>query len=49
MFYLACTRFNCITWQENTNYKTKNNINGIIYGVPITIYNKYPLILFYLL
>lgn len=43
MFYLACTRFNCNTSQENINYKIKNNIKGILYGVPILIYNKYPL------
>ena len=43
MFYLACTRFNCNTLQENIHYKTKNNMKGILYGVPIPIYNKYPL------
>jgi hypothetical protein len=43
MFYLACTRFNSNTWAQNINYKNKHNIKGVIYGVPIQIYHKYPL------
>ena len=43
MFYLASTRFKTETWIQNINYKQKYNIQGVIYGVPIEIYNKYPL------
>ena len=43
MFYLASTRFKTQTWVENITYKDKHNILGVIYGVPIEIYNKYPL------
>ena len=43
MFYLACTRFNSSTWTQNMEYKNKHDIKGVIYGVPIQIYNKYPL------
>lgn len=43
MFYLACTRFNSSTWIQNMDYKNKHDITGVIYGVPIQIYNKYPL------
>ena len=43
MFYLASTRFKTNTWDENIQYKINNNINGVMYGVPIEINNKYPL------
>lgn len=43
MFYLASTRFKTNTWDENIKYKMKNNINGVIYGVPIEINYQYPL------
>jgi hypothetical protein len=43
MFFIASTRFNNSTWNENINYRTKYSINGAIYGVPIKIYEKYPL------
>ena len=43
MFYIASTRFNDSTWNENHEYRTKNNIKGAIYGVSIKIYKKYPL------
>lgn len=43
MFYLACTRFNNNTLQQNIAYKNKSDIKGAIYGVPIQIYHKYPL------
>jgi hypothetical protein len=43
MFFIASTRFNESTWQENINYRIKNSIKGAIYGVSIKIYEKYPL------
>ena len=43
MFYIASTRFNNFTWDENTKYRKKYNIKGAIYGVTIKIHDKYPL------
>lgn len=43
MYFIASTRFKTETWEQNLNYKKKNNIKGVIYGVPIEINNKYPL------
>jgi ribosome biogenesis protein Nip4 len=43
MIYLASTRFKTHTWEQNINYKNKNNISGVIYGVPLEIFSKYPL------
>ena len=43
MFYLACTRFDDKTWIENINYKEKEKMKGVIYGVSIKINEKYPL------
>jgi hypothetical protein len=42
MIYLATTRFNETTFQENQTYTSKNNINGVIYGSPLQINKKYP-------
>lgn len=41
MFYLACTRFNNITYDENINYRSKYNEN-VIYGSTLKIRDKYP-------
>lgn len=43
MIYLASTRFDDKTWIENINYKQREQINGVIYGVSIKINEKYPL------
>ena len=43
MFYIASTRFNNKTWNENNNYRLKNKWKGAIYGVTIKIHEKYPL------
>ena len=43
MFYVASTRFKTDTWNENMSYKSKYNIDGVIYGVPIQIKVNYPL------
>lgn len=37
MLYIATTRFDTDTWKENCNYKTKHNIDGVIYGTNIRI------------
>jgi len=42
-FYLASTRFKTETWDQNYSYKIKHNINGVIYGCPMPINEKYPL------
>jgi len=34
MYILATTRFNTETWQENTDWRKKNNHKGCIYGTP---------------
>jgi lipopolysaccharide export LptBFGC system permease protein LptF len=34
MYRLAATRFNELTWQENINWRKKNNHTGCIYGTP---------------
>ena len=34
MFSIVSTRFNDFTWNENVNYRSKNNINGCSYGAP---------------
>lgn len=41
MFYLACTRFNNITYDENIYYRSKHNEN-VIYGSTLKIRDKYP-------
>jgi hypothetical protein len=43
MFYLASTRFNHSTWNENTKYRREYLHKGAIYGVSIKINEKYPL------
>lgn len=39
-FYLSTTRFNCKTYQENTDYRKTNEIITI-YGTCVKIQNKY--------
>lgn len=41
MFYLACTRFNNTTYDENIRYRNKYNEN-VIYGSTLKIREKYP-------
>jgi len=41
MFYLACTRFNNITYDENICYRSKHNEN-VIYGSTLKIRDIYP-------
>jgi phage pi2 protein 07 len=41
MFYIASTRFNNITWNENIHYRKKIESKGAIYGVSIKIHEKY--------
>ena len=40
MFYIACSRFNNITYQENTDYRNKNK-EVVIYSAPLKIRNIY--------
>ena len=40
MFYLACTRFNSITYKDNIDYRNNNN-ECVIYGAPLPIRNIY--------
>lgn len=40
MFHLACTRFNCKTYKENTDYRIKNG-ESVIYGSAFKIRNTY--------
>ena len=42
-FYLATTRFNNETWNQNETYRKKYNIKGCIYGTPIRIARKIPI------
>lgn len=41
MFYIACTRFNNVTYQENTGYRIKCK-EPVIYGSTLKIRNIYP-------
>lgn len=41
--YLATTRFNNKTLDENRKFKEKNKIQGVVYGSPMKINEKYPL------
>ena len=34
---LAVTRFNNKTWEENCNYRDKNEMNGCCYGTPVLL------------
>ena len=43
MFYLASTRFNDITWEENRKYREECINRSAIYGTTIKIHEKYPL------
>ena len=40
MFLIATTRFNNDTWNENANFRKKNNYNGCIYGTPAGLSSK---------
>lgn len=40
MVHLVSTRFNDMTWEENLNYRNKNNIK-CIYGIPYEISSKF--------
>jgi hypothetical protein len=40
MFYLACTRFNSITYKDNIDYRNNNN-ECVIYGASLPIRNIY--------
>ena len=42
MFYIACTRFNNTTYEENTNFRHKHNETAI-YGTTLKIRNIYNL------
>jgi len=42
MFYLACTRFNNETFEENKDYREKN-AEAVIYGTSLRIRNIYPI------
>jgi hypothetical protein len=42
MFYLACTRFNNITYDENIYYRYKHN-ETVIYGATLKIRESYPI------
>ena len=41
MFYLATTRFNTKTWNENCKWREKNDWKGCVYGSPVRISDKY--------
>ena len=41
MFYLATTRFNTKTWNENCQWREKHQWNGCVYGSPVRISDKY--------
>lgn len=41
MYYLATTRFNTDTWNENNKWREKNNYRGCAYGSPVRIADKY--------
>jgi|LauGreDrversion4_2_1035121.scaffolds.fasta_scaffold11103_2 hypothetical protein len=42
MAYLACTRFNNLTYDENTEYRNKHG-EKVIYGSPLKIREIYPI------
>ena len=41
MFYLATTRFNTNTWNENAAWRENHNWKGCAYGTPVRIADKY--------
>jgi hypothetical protein len=41
--YIAITRFNEKTWNENVGYRKRYNLNGCLYGSPIQISHTIPL------
>lgn len=43
MLYLTTTRFNNDTWQQNCNWRRKNQWTGCIYGTPTKIKENVPL------
>lgn len=42
-FYLATTRFNPETWQQNETYREKHALDGCLYGTPIRIARRIPI------
>lgn len=36
-YYITCTRFNNETWEENCNWRHKNNWKGCIYNTPVKV------------
>jgi hypothetical protein len=43
MSFLATSRFNTDTWNQNHSYRTKHQVGGCIYGTPLEISQKIPL------
>ena len=41
MRYLATTRFNTQTWEENKEWRRKNEWSGCVYGSPVQIADHY--------
>ena len=41
--YIATSRFNDQTWNENSEFRNKHNFKGCIYGAPLQIAVKIPL------
>ena len=43
MPYLASTRFNTETWEQNQTWRRKNEYRGCVYGTPIRIKDDVPI------
>lgn len=41
MYFLAATRFNTKTWEENEIWRKQKNWKGCVYGTPTRISDKY--------
>lgn len=41
MYYIATTRFNQDTWQQNKEWRESHKWSGCVYGSPIRIADKY--------
>ena len=41
--YIATSRFNNQTWKENSDFRSKHNLQGCVYGAPLQITAKIPL------
>ncbi len=41
--FVAVTRFNNNTWQENVNYRKKNELLGCCYGTPVMLPDNIPI------